>query len=160
MKIGFGYDAHRLVKDRKLLLGAVEIPFEKGLLGHSDADALVHAVIDAIIGAAGLKDIGRHFPPTDKAYKDISSLVLLKRTAGLMRKSGFRVGNIDATIVCERPKLGGYIPVMEENISKALGCEKTSINIKAKTEEGMGYTGKGLGIKTYAVALLEETRKR
>lgn len=160
MRIGFGYDAHRLVKDRKLLLGAVEIPFGKGLLGHSDADALIHAVIDALLGAAGLKDIGRHFPPTDKAYKDISSLLLLEQTAGLMRKSGFRVGNIDATVVCERPKLSEFIPVMEEKISKALGCKKTFVNIKAKTEEGMGYTGKGLGIKAYAVALLEEKRKR
>ncbi len=160
MRIGFGYDAHRLAKGRKLLLGGVDIPFGKGLLGHSDADALIHAVIDALIGAAGLGDIGRHFPPTDKAYKDISSLLLLKQTAGLMRKSGFRVGNIDATVVCERPKLSGFIPVMEEKISKALGCGKTSVNIKAKTEEGMGYTGKGLGIKAYAVALIEETRKR
>ena len=160
MRIGFGYDAHRLVKGRKLLLGAVDIPFGKGLQGHSDADALIHAVIDALIGAAGLGDIGRHFPQPDKAYKDISSLILLKQTAGLMRKNGFRVGNIDATVVCERPKLSGFIPEMEEKISKALGCKKASVNIKAKTEEGMGYTGKGLGIKAYAVALLEETRKR
>ncbi len=160
MRIGFGYDAHRLVKGARLVLGGVQIPFGKGLLGHSDADVLIHAVIDAIIGAAGIGDIGRHFPPSDRAYKGISSLVLLERAAKLVRKSGFKAGNIDATVVCERPKLSGYIPLMEENISKALGCKKASVNIKAKTEEGMGYTGKGLGMKAYAAALLEEKGRR
>lgn len=154
MRTGFGYDVHRLVEGRKLILGGVEVPFEKGLLGHSDADVLLHAVIDALIGAAGLGDIGKHFPPTDNAFKDISSMDLLERTRALIEEKGFEVGNIDSTIVCQAPKLLGYIPGMAANIEMALGCGAGRVNVKAKTEEGLGFTGTGDGIKAYAVALL------
>ena len=156
IRTGFGYDVHRLVEGRKLILGGVEVPFEKGLLGHSDADVLVHAVIDALIGAAGLGDIGKHFPPTDNAFKDISSMDLLSRTRTLIEEKGFEVGNIDSTIVCQAPKLLGHIPGMVENIEKALGCLEGRVNVKAKTEEGLGFTGTGEGIKAYAVALILE----
>jgi len=159
MRTGFGYDVHRLVEGRKLILGGVEVPFEKGLLGHSDADVLLHAVIDALIGAAGLGDIGKHFPPTDNAFKDISSIALLERTRSLIEEKGFEVGNIDSTIVCQSPKLLGYIPGMVANIEKALGCGVGRVNVKAKTEEGLGFTGTSEGIKAYAVALIVEKNK-
>lgn len=155
MRVGFGYDAHRLVEGRKLVLGGVLVPFQKGLLGHSDADVLLHAIIDALIGAAGLGDIGRHFPPSDESYKDISSLELLTKTGELIREAGFIVGNIDSTVVCEAPRLSSHIPGMVEKISSALKCGSGRVNVKAKTEEGLGFTGSGEGIAAYAVALLE-----
>ncbi len=158
IRTGFGYDVHRLVEGRKLILGGVEVPFGKGLLGHSDADVLLHAVIDGLIGAAGLGDIGKHFPPTDEAFKDISSIDLLERTAGLIKARGFSVGNIDSTIVCQAPKLLGHIPGMVKNIAKVLGCDEGRVNVKAKTEEGLGFTGTGEGIKAYASVLLMENR--
>lgn len=157
MRVGFGYDAHRLVEGRRLVLGGVEVPFTKGLLGHSDADVLLHAIIDALIGAAGLGDIGTHFPPSDASYKDISSLELLSRAGELVLEAGFRVGNIDSTVVCETPRLSSHIPGMVEKIAFALKCGSGKINVKAKTEEGLGFTGTGEGIKAYAVALLERT---
>lgn len=157
-RTGFGYDVHRLVENRKLILGGVEVPFEKGLLGHSDADVLLHAVIDALIGAAGLGDIGKHFPPSDNTFKDISSIDLLERTRALIEAKGFTVGNIDSTIVCQAPKLLGYIPGMVKNIAASLGCAEDRVNVKAKTEEGLGFTGRGEGIKAYAVALLVEIK--
>ena len=158
MRTGFGYDVHRLVEGRKLILGGVEVPFEKGLLGHSDADVLLHAVIDALIGAAGLGDIGKHFPPTDNAFKDISSVDLLERTRALIEAKGFSISNIDSTIVCQTPKLLGYIPGMVKNIAASLGCAEDRVNVKAKTEEGLGFTGTGEGIKAYAVALITEKK--
>lgn len=158
MRTGFGYDVHKLVEGRKLILGGVEVPYEKGLLGHSDADVLLHAVIDALIGAAGLGDIGKHFPPTDNAYKDISSMDLLARTRALLEKSGYTVGNIDSTVVCQAPKLLGHIPGMVKNIAMVLGCREEQVNVKAKTEEGLGFTGSSEGIKAYAVALIVENR--
>jgi 2-C-methyl-D-erythritol 2,4-cyclodiphosphate synthase len=156
MRTGFGYDVHRLVEGRKLILGGVEVPFEKGLLGHSDADVLLHAVIDALIGAAGLGDIGKHFPPDDNAFKDISSMDLLARTKALIEEKGYGVNNIDSTIVCQAPKLLGHIPGMVKNIENALGLPPGTVNVKAKTEEGLGFTGTGEGIKAYAVALIME----
>lgn len=158
MRIGFGYDVHRLIEGRKLLLGGVEVPFEKGLLGHSDADVLLHAVIDALIGAAGLGDIGRHFPPTDDAFKDISSVNLLERARALIEEKGFSIGNLDSTIVCQAPKLLGHIPGMVKTIAATLGCAEDRINVKAKTEEGLGFTGAGEGISAYATVLLMEKR--
>ncbi|TAN63266.1 2-C-methyl-D-erythritol 2,4-cyclodiphosphate synthase [bacterium] len=160
MRIGFGYDVHRLIEVRRLVLGGVIVPFEKGLLGHSDADVLSHAVTDAIIGAAGLGDIGTHFPPSDPAYKDISSLELLKRIAQLVEGHALTVSNIDSTIVCEAPKLLPYLMDMAANIADAVGCARSRVNVKAKTEEGLGFTGSGAGIKAYAVALLEEKSPR
>lgn len=156
MRTGFGYDVHRLVEGRKLILGGVEVPFEKGLLGHSDADVLLHAVIDALIGAAGLGDIGKHFPPTDNAFKGISSMDLLTRTRALIEGKGYAVSNIDSTIVCQAPKLLGHIPGMVKNIENALGLPPGTVNVKAKTEEGLGFTGTGEGVKAYAVALIME----
>lgn len=156
MRIGMGYDVHRLTEDRKLILGGVEIPWEKGLLGHSDADVLIHAVMDAVLGAAALGDIGKHFPDTDPAYKGISSLKLLEHVAGLLAENGFSVGNIDATIIAQRPKMAPHIPAMRRNMAKALGIEQSRLNIKATTEEGLGFTGRGEGIASQAVCLLEE----
>jgi 2-C-methyl-D-erythritol 2,4-cyclodiphosphate synthase len=155
MKIGFGYDSHRLVAGRRLVLGGMEIPHEKGLLGHSDADVLVHAVCDAIIGALGLGDIGRHFPDNDPEYKDISSMTLLKRVGVLAVEHGFQVNNIDATIVMERPKLAAYLPVMAQNIADVLSISGDGVNVKAKTNEGMGLTGEGEGAAAFAVVLIE-----
>lgn len=155
MRIGHGYDAHRLVEGRPLILGGVVVPHDKGLLGHSDADVLVHAIIDALIGGAGLGDIGRHFPPSDNTYKDISSILLLEKTAGLIGAAGYMVINIDSTVVCESPRLSPHIPSMVINISKALGMSVGSVNVKAKTEEGLGFTGVGAGIASHAVALLD-----
>lgn len=155
MRIGMGYDVHKLVEGRKLILGGVEIPHEKGLLGHSDADVLLHAVMDAMLGAAALGDIGKHFPDTDPEFEGISSLKLLKRAAATVRKNGYTVGNIDATIIAQRPKMAPYIEQMRHNIAKALGTDVENINVKATTEEGLGFTGSGEGISANAVCLLE-----
>ncbi|MDD3293396.1 MAG: 2-C-methyl-D-erythritol 2,4-cyclodiphosphate synthase [Geobacteraceae bacterium] len=155
MRIGHGYDVHQLVAERKLILGGVDIPWEKGLLGHSDADVLLHAVSDAILGAIGEGDIGKHFPDSDPAYKGISSMKLLRRVMALAEGKGYRMGNVDATIVAQRPKLASYIPLMRANIAKALGCEEARVNVKATTTEQLGFAGRGEGIAAYAVALLE-----
>ena len=155
MRIGHGYDVHKLVAGRRLVLGGVEIENDKGLLGHSDADVLIHAVMDALLGAAALGDIGKHFPDNEEKYKDISSVILLEKVAKLLEKEGYRVGNIDATIIAQRPKLTPYTEIMRENIAVALSCEKEKINIKATTEEGLGFTGDGSGIAAHAVALIE-----
>ena len=156
MRIGNGYDVHRLVPGRKLILCGVEIPFEKGLLGHSDADVATHAIIDALLGAAGLNDIGTHFPDTDGAYRDICSITLLEQTGRLLKQAGWRGGNIDAVIVAQKPKLAPYFPQMKAGLARALGIDETQINLKGKTEEGLGFTGAIEGMKAYAVALLEE----
>ena len=156
MRIGMGYDVHRLTEDRKLVLGGVEIPYEKGLLGHSDADVLLHAVMDALLGAAALGDIGKHFPDTDPAYKVISSILLLKHVGGLLRSNGWKIGNIDATVIAQRPKLAPYIRNMCENIAEALDIDIDQINVKATTEEGLGFTGEGLGIASNAICIVEK----
>lgn len=156
MRIGTGYDVHRLEEGRKMIIGGVEIPFEKGLLGHSDADVLVHAVMDALLGAACLGDIGQHFPDTDPAYKGVSSMLLLEHVAKLLEENHYRVGNIDAVIIAQRPKMAPHIPQMRENIAKALHVDTGAVNIKATTEEHLGFTGEGLGISSQAVCLLEE----
>ena len=154
MRIGHGYDVHRLVPDRKLILGGVEIEYEYGLLGHSDADVLVHAIMDSLLGALALGDIGKHFPDTDSKYKGISSIVLLTEVSKLIKKKGASLVNLDATIVIERPKLLPYIEKMRENIAKALDVEIERISIKATTEEGLGFTGTGLGAAAHSIALL------
>ena len=154
MRIGSGYDVHRLVEGRKLIVGGVEIPYEKGLLGHSDADVLLHAIADALLGAAALGDIGKHFPDTDPAYQGISSLTLLQRVGELLEDRLFFVENIDATIIAERPKFRPYIDAMRENIAKALRIPADRVSVKATTEEGLGFTGKGEGIAAQAVCLL------
>ena len=156
MRIGHGYDVHRLVAGRKLIIGGVDIPNEKGLLGHSDADVLLHAVCDALLGAAGLGDIGKHFPDSDDRYKDICSLLLLKAVLRLIAENGFNVVNIDATVVAQEPKLSPYIEKMVLNISDAVGVSPRSVNIKATTEEGLGFTGRGEGIAAHAVCLIDE----
>ena len=160
MRIGFGYDVHKLTGGRPLILGGVTIPFEKGLDGHSDADVLIHAVIDALIGAACMGDIGRHFPPADPAYKDASSIDLLSKTGEMISGAGFEVVNIDSTIVCQSPRLAGFIPQMAEKLSATLGLGNGRVNIKAKTEEGLGFTGRGEGISSYAVALIQDIREK
>ena len=154
MRIGMGYDVHKLVKDRKLILGGVDIPHELGLLGHSDADVLLHAIMDALLGAAGLGDIGKHFPDTDPAYSGISSMVLLERVAELLSEKGYLVDNIDATVIAQRPKLRPYIAQMEENIARALEISPEQVNVKATTEEHLGFTGREEGIAAQAVCLL------
>lgn len=154
MRIGQGYDVHRLVEGRKLILGGVEIPYEKGLLGHSDADVLLHAIMDALLGAAALGDIGQHFPDTDEKYKGISSLELLRRVGEILGENGFLIENIDSTVIAQRPKLLSYRPMMTENIAGALGIEKDQVSVKATTEEGLGFTGTGEGIAAQAVCLL------
>ncbi|MDD6160442.1 MAG: 2-C-methyl-D-erythritol 2,4-cyclodiphosphate synthase [Oscillospiraceae bacterium] len=156
MRIGHGYDVHRLTEDRKLILGGVEIPHSKGLLGHSDADVLTHAVMDALLGAAGLWDIGHAFPDTDPAYEGISSLLLLERVMEMLKNRGFSVGNVDATILAQRPKLAPYIPVMRENLARVMGVPPERVNVKATTEEALGFTGREEGMAAHAVALLEE----
>ncbi len=156
MKIGFGYDVHRLVEGRKLILGGVEIPFSKGLLGHSDADVLSHAIADALLGAAVLGDIGEHFPDTDSSYKNISSLKLLQFTVKLLRKNGFNIVNIDSTVVLESPKIAPYIRDIRENIANALGIRIEVISVKATTTEGLGFTGTGEGASAYAVVLIQK----
>ena len=154
MRIGMGYDVHKLVEDRKLILGGVEIPYEKGLLGHSDADVLVHAIMDALLGAAALGDIGKHFPDTDPEYKDISSILLLKHVKKLLEEHFYVIGNIDATVIAQKPKLAPYREEMVENIANALGISKNQISVKATTEEGLGFTGRGEGIAAQAIVLL------
>lgn len=154
IRIGNGYDVHALVSDRKLILGGVEIPFKKGLLGHSDGDVLVHAIIDSLLGALGERDIGCSFPDNDMAYKDILSLLLLKNVGEKIIKSGYLIGNIDSIIVAEKPKVSGFIDEMKKNIAFYLGIEESRINIKATTTEGLGFTGRGEGISSYAVACI------
>ena len=154
MRIGQGYDVHRLVEGRKLILGGVEIPYEKGLLGHSDADVLLHAVMDALLGAAALGDIGQHFPDSDERYKGISSVELLKEVGKILQENGYLIENIDSTVIAQRPKLLPYRPQMAENIAAALGIEKEQVSVKATTEEGLGFTGTGEGISAQAIALL------
>lgn len=155
MRVGMGYDVHRLTEGRKLILGGVEIPYERGLLGHSDADVLVHAIMDALLGAAALGDIGRHFPDSDAAYAGADSMVLLERVRDMIDAENMLVGNIDATIVAQQPKLAPYIENMRENIARRLGIDLSQVNIKATTEEKLGFTGAGEGISAQAVCLLE-----
>ncbi|MGI6055319.1 MAG: 2-C-methyl-D-erythritol 2,4-cyclodiphosphate synthase [Clostridium sp.] len=154
MRIGQGYDVHKLEEGRELILGGVKIPYEKGLLGHSDADVLVHAIMDALLGAAALGDIGQHFPDTDPAYCGISSIELLKQVGKLLKEQGYVIENIDATIIAQRPKLLPYRPQMVENISRALGISEDQVSVKATTEEGLGFTGSGQGISSQAITLL------
>lgn len=154
MRIGLGYDVHKLVKGRKLIIGGIEIPFEKGLLGHSDADVLVHAIMDSILGALAVGDIGKHFPDTDMEYKDISSLVLLGRVCNLMEESGYQIGNIDTIIGAERPKMSPHIEPMKEEIANVLKTSTSNINIKATTTEKLGFVGREEGISARSVALL------
>lgn len=156
MRIGHGYDVHRLVEGRDLILGGVKIGYEKGLLGHSDADVLLHAVSDALLGAAGLGDIGRHFPDTDPKYKGADSLELLRQVYRKISEKGYRVGNIDVTMIAQRPKLKDYIPQMQANIAAAVGTAPDRVNVKATTEEKLGFTGTGEGMACHAVCLLEE----
>lgn len=155
MRIGHGYDVHRLESGRKLIIGGVEIPFEKGLLGHSDADVLLHAIADALLGAAALGDIGKHFPPRDEAYRDIDSRILLRRTAELIKAHGFAVQNIDVTILAQRPKMQDHIPQMRQNIAADLKIPVAQVSVKATTEEGLGFTGREEGIAAHAVCLIE-----
>ena len=154
MRIGQGYDVHRLVEGRKLIIGGVDIPYEKGLLGHSDSDVLLHAVMDALLGAAALGDIGQHFPDSDERYKGISSIALLKEVGKILQENGYMIENIDSTVIAQRPKLLPYRPQMAENIAAALGIEKEQVSVKATTEEGLGFTGTGEGISAQAIALL------
>lgn len=155
MRIGMGYDVHRLSAGRKLIMGGVEIPFEKGLLGHSDADVLVHAIMDALLGAAALGDIGSHFPDTDPEYEGISSIRLLEHVGKLLSDNGFKIENIDATIIAQKPKMRPYIERMQENISRALMISVDQVSVKATTEEGLGFTGSGEGISAHAVCLVD-----
>ena len=155
MRIGQGYDVHRLVEDRKLILGGEEIPHDKGLLGHSDADVLLHAICDALLGAAALGDIGKHFPDTDPAYKGISSLLLLEKVGSLLAED-YRISNVDATVIAQKPKIAPYIPAMREQIASALGLEVGRVSVKATTEEKLGFTGREEGISASAIVLIEE----
>lgn len=156
MRIGHGYDVHKLAEGRHLVLGGVDIPHEKGLLGHSDADVLTHAVMDALLGALALGDIGQHFPDTDPRYEGADSLVLLGHVTDLLRELGFRVGNVDATVLAQAPKLAPHIPAMRENLARAMGADVSQVSVKATTEEGLGFTGRKEGIAAHAVALLLE----
>ena len=158
MRIGHGYDVHRLVEGRRCIIGGVDIPHEKGLLGHSDADVLLHAVMDAVLGAMAAGDIGKLFPDSDAAYKGADSLVLTRRVAEVMVERGYRLGNIDATVIAQAPKLAPHIPAMREKIAEAFGVEVDRISVKATTEERLGFTGSGEGIAAHAVCLLEEAR--
>ena len=155
MRIGHGYDVHRLVEGRKLILGGVEVPYEKGLLGHSDADVLTHAVMDALLGAAGLGDIGQHFPDSDDRFLGADSLELLRQVCGMLSERGYRIGNVDVTVIAQRPKLAGFIPTMRKNLAAVMGLRPEDVNVKATTEEKLGFTGEGLGIAAHAVALIE-----
>lgn len=157
MRIGQGYDVHRLVVGRPLILGGVTVPFEKGLLGHSDADVLTHAVMDALFGAAALGDLGMHFPDTDPQYLNADSLSLLRETVAMIRASGYAISNIDATVIAQRPKISPYIPEMRSRLALAAGIDPGRVSVKATTEEGLGFTGDGSGIAAAAIALLEET---
>jgi len=159
MRIGIGYDVHRLVRNRKLIIGGLLIPHSKGLLGHSDADVLCHAVTDAILGAAALGDIGRHFPDTDPAFKDADSIGLLTKAYGMARKEGLRIHNVDAVIIAEAPKLSPFIPSMEETIARALGTTTDRVNIKATTTEGLGFEGRKKGIAAWAAVTLDENKR-
>lgn len=156
MRIGHGYDVHRLTENRKLILGGVSIPYEKGLLGHSDADVLVHAVMDSLLGALALGDIGKHFPDTDPRYKGADSIELLKHVTGLINEHGCTLGNLDATVIAQAPKLAPYIEQMRKNIADAVGCDISQVNVKATTEEKLGFTGDGSGISAHCVCLLTE----
>lgn len=156
MRVGFGYDVHKLVPNRKLILGGVEIPYELGLLGHSDADVLTHALMDALLGAAALGDIGKHFPDNDAKYKNIDSLILLAEVGKILTENHYTINNIDTTIVAQKPKLAPYIHEMREHIAKVLSLDINQVSIKATTTEGLGFTGEGLGIASYAVCTIEE----
>lgn len=156
MRIGHGYDVHRLVEGRKLILGGVEVPHTLGLLGHSDADVLTHAVMDALLGALALGDIGKHFPDTDPRYAGADSIALLRHVAALVREQGYRLGNLDATVLAQAPKLAPHIMQMRENLAAAIGCEVARVSVKATTEEGLGFTGQKQGIAAHCVCLLEE----
>ena len=155
VRIGFGFDVHKLVEGRDLWMGGVKIPHSLGLLGHSDADVLIHAICDAILGAANMRDIGFHFPDTAGEYKDIDSKILLKKTVALVREKGYEIGNIDATICAERPKMNPHIPAMQACMAAVIGCDEDAISIKATTTEKLGFTGRQEGISAYAVALIE-----
>lgn len=155
MRVGLGYDVHKLVSDRDLIIGGVKIPFEKGLLGHSDADVLLHAIMDSLLGACALGDIGKHFPDTDDKYKGISSILLLKETGNLIKENGYKINNIDATIIAQRPKMLPHIENMRQNIASALNININQINVKATTEEGLGFTGELLGISAQSIASVE-----
>ena len=157
MRIGHGYDVHRLVEGRKLILGGVEIPWEKGLLGHSDADVLTHALMDALMGAAALGDIGHAFPDNDPAFAGADSILLLERVMLMLEEKGYRVGNVDCTVIAQRPKLAPYIAEMKKRLASALRIEADAVNVKATTEEKLGFTGEGLGIAAHAVALIEKS---
>ena len=154
MRIGLGYDVHKLVTDRKLILGGVEIPYEYGLLGHSDADVLLHAIMYSLLGASALGDIGKHFPDTDPKYKGISSIALLKEVGKLLYENGYKISNIDSTIIAQKPKMAPHIQLMRKNIANALNIDIDQINVKATTEEGLGFTGEGLGISSQSICLL------
>ena len=154
MRIGMGYDVHKLVENRDLILGGVKIPYDLGLLGHSEADLLLHAIMDALLGASALGDIGKHFPDTDENYKGISSIELLKHVGNLLAKHNYKIGNIDSTIIAQKPKMAPHIPTMRKNIADSLNIDIDQINIKATTEEGLGFTGEGLGISSQAICLL------
>ena len=154
MRIGLGYDVHKLVTDRKLILGGVEIPYEYGFLGHSDADVLLHAIMDSLLGASALGDIGKHFPDTDPKYKGISSIALLKEVGKLLYENGYKISNIDSTIIAQKPKMAPHIQLMRKNIANALNIDIDQINVKATTEEGLGFTGEELGISSQSICLL------
>lgn len=154
MRIGLGYDVHRLVEDRDLILGGVKIPYELGLLGHSDADVLIHAIMDSLLGATALGDIGKHFPDTDPKYKGISSITLLKEVGKLLESHNYKIGNIDATIIAQKPKMAPHIEKMRHNIADALNIDFNQVNVKATTEEGLGFTGEGLGISSQCICLV------
>lgn len=156
IRIGHGYDVHKLVTDRKLILGGVDIPYEKGLLGHSDADVLLHAISDALLGAAALGDIGKHFPDTDAAYKNADSLILLSRVLDIIKERGYQVSNVDATVIAQAPKLAPHIEKMRQNIANALNTDIDAISVKATTEERLGFTGSGEGISAHAVCIIEK----
>jgi len=156
MRIGHGYDVHRLVEGRRLIIGGVEIAYEKGLLGHSDADVITHAVMDAMLGAAALGDIGKHFPDSDERYKGADSIELMRHVAALLDEKGYRTENIDCTVIAQRPKLASYIPLMKARLAQAAGIDEDCVNVKATTEEGLGFSGEGLGIACHAVALIEK----
>ena len=160
MRIGIGYDVHRLCEGRKLILGGVDIPFERGLLGHSDADVLIHAIMDAMLGAMGLGDIGQHFHDTDPAYKGISSVALLEHVTQLMKDHGYCIGNVDAIVIAQRPKIGPHFPAMKKILSEAMDCEESRINLKATTEEKLGFTGREEGMAAQAVCLLTPCSKK
>ena len=160
MRIGMGYDVHRLAENRKMIIGGVEIPYEKGLLGHSDADVLLHAIMDALLGAAALGDIGKHFPDTDPAYEGISSMKLLEKAGQLLEDNRYVIENIDATIIAQKPKMRPYIDIMRENIAGALGIDLSQVNVKATTEEGLGFTGAMEGISSQAICMLQRPAER